>query len=327
MSAKEGTILVTCGTRFIGFFTTLELLVAGYEVLVIDNLYNSSEESLNRIECICGNPLDRVFKDYQDIDSVIHLAALKSSEIPVEYSRVNVGGTISRLHSIEANAVKNITCPIGPTNPYGRTKTMIEMVIEDHVKSHPGWNSTLLKDFNPAGTLPSGLVAEDPRGVPYNLRSLLGKVAVGRREKRKVFGKDYASHDGTAIRDYIHVVDLAKCHIAALNKVRKDTPRCRAWNLGTGRGSTVFEMIKAFSKAVGRDLPYEVVPRRKGDVLDLTVVPTRANEELGSNLDMTVEQACVDQWKWASNNPQWYRQIPPHMLLDALEETRTKLPL
>ncbi|KAG0137771.1 hypothetical protein HOY82DRAFT_547327 [Tuber indicum] len=354
MSAKEGTVLVIGGTRYIGPFTTLDLLVAGYEVLVIDNLYNSSEESLNRIECICGKPLDRVFKDNQDIDSVIHLTAWKSagesSEIPVEYSRVNVGGTNSRLHSIEANAVKNIvfsssatiygdattypnmipvaeTCPIGPTNPYGRTKMMIEMVIEDHVESHPGWNATLLKYFNPAGAHPSGLVGEDPRGVPYNLISLLGQVAVGRREKLMVFGKDYASHDGTAIRDYIHVVDLAKCQLAALNKVRKGTPRCRAWNLGTGRGSTVLEMIKAFSKTVGRDLPYEVVPRRKGDVLDLTAVPTSANEELGWKVEMTLEKACVDQWKWASYNPQWYRRVPPHMLLDALAETRTKLPL
>ncbi|KAG0132952.1 hypothetical protein HOY82DRAFT_557098 [Tuber indicum] len=366
MSAKEGTVLVTGGTGYIGSFTTLELLVAGYEVIVIDNLYNSSEESLNRIERICGKrpifykadvtdqeALDKIFKDHPDIDSVIHFAALKSvgesTEIPVEYYRVNVGGTISLLRSMEANGVKNIvfsssatvygdatrypnmipipeTCPIGPTNPYGRTKMMIEMVIEDHVESHPGWNAALLRYFNPAGAHPSGIMGEDPQGVPYNLLPLLGQVAVGRREKLKVFGTDYASHDGTAIRDYIHVVDLAKGHIAALNKLRKDKPGCRAWNLGTGKGSTVFEMIKAFSKAVGRDLPYEVVPRRKGDVLDLTAVPTRANEELGWKAEMTLEQACEDLWKWVSNNPQGYRQMPPQMLLDALAETRTKLP-
>ncbi|KAI5843006.1 hypothetical protein DFP73DRAFT_573806 [Morchella snyderi] len=355
-----GTVLITGGTGYIGSFTSLELLVAGYNVIIIDNLYNSSEEVLNRIELICGRrpifynvdvtdqqALDAVFKKHPEIDSVIHFAALKavgeSTQKPVEYYRVNVGGAVALIGAMQANGVKSIVfsssatvygdatlhegmipipehCPIGPTNPYGRTKMMTEMIIEDHVAAHPGWNAALLRYFNPAGAHPSGIMGEDPLGDPYNLLPLLGQVAVGRREKLMVYGIDYASHDGTAIRDYIHVIDLAKGHIAALAKLKKDNPGCRAWNLGTGKGSTVFEMIKAFSAAVGRDLKYETAERRNGDVLDLTAVPKRANEELGWKAEMTLEQACADLWRWVSNNPLGYRQPPPQELLDALKK-------
>ncbi|KAA8901436.1 hypothetical protein FN846DRAFT_908954 [Sphaerosporella brunnea] len=356
------TVLVTGGTGYIGSFTTLELLLAGYDVVVVDNLSNSSEEALNRIELICGKrptfhnadvtdpaALEEVFAKHPGIDSVVHFAALKavgeSSEIPTEYYRVNVGGTINLVATMHKHGVKNIVfsssatvygdatkhegmipipenCPIGPTNPYGRTKMMIESIIQDHCDANPEWNGALLRYFNPAGAHPTGVMGEDPLGAPFNLFPLLGQVAVGRRDKIKVFGVDYDSHDGTAIRDYIHVIDLAKGHIAALDKLRKDHPGCRAWNLGTGKGSTVFEMVKAFSQTVGRDLPYEVVERRKGDVLNLTAVPTRANKELGWKATIPLQQICDDLWKWVKNNPEGYRMQPTKELLDGLDDWR-----
>lgn len=240
-------------------------------------------------------------------------------------------------------------CPIGPTNPYGRTKSMIEDIITDHIEAQRNnlkkegkpfekWNGALLRYFNPAGSHPSGIMGEDPLGIPFNLLPLLGKVATGQREKLLVFGDgmtalspfyyvapeltflDYSSRDGTAIRDYIHVVDLAKGHLAALNYLRNKNPGVRAWNLGSGRGCTVFEMINAFSKVVGHPLKYEVVGRRAGDVLDLTANPARANEELGWKTELTLEDACEDLWRWVNNNPQGYRQDPPEAFLKAVQE-------
>lgn len=299
----------------------------------------------------------------------------ESSEIPLEYYRVNVYGTICLLRSMTRHNVTNIVfsssatvygdatrvpnmipipeeCPIGPTNPYGRTKSTVELCITDHIeaqrnnakkegKSGEQWNGALLRYFNPAGAHPSGLMGEDPQGIPFNLLPLLAQVAVGKREKILVFGDgrtavthsggpygtrfltslttDYASHDGTAIRDYIHILDLSKGHLMALDYLREHHPGVRAWNLGTGKGSTVFHMIKAFSAAVGRDLPYEVVGRRAGDVLDLTSNPSRANKELGWKAEKTLEDACEDLWRWTKNNPQGYRQDPPKELLDALK--------
>ncbi|KAI0542954.1 hypothetical protein GGR58DRAFT_450138 [Xylaria digitata] len=365
-----GTILVTGGTGYIGSFTSLALLEAGYDVVIVDNLYNSSEVALDRIELICGKrpafhkvdlteqeELDKVFAAHPAIDSVIHFAALKavgeSAEIPLEYYRVNVGGTISLLTSMKKHNVTNIVfsssatvygdatrfenmipipehCPIGPTNTYGRTKSTVESIIEDFIsaerqnaqkvgKPFEQWNGANLRYFNPCGAHPSGIMGEDPQGVPYNLLPLLGKVATGDRPKLLVFGDDYPSRDGTAIRDYIHVVDLARGHLVALNNLREHRPGVKAWNLGSGRGSTVFEIIKAFSKVVGRDLPYEVVPRRQGDVLDLTANPTRANVELNWKTELTMEKACEDLWQWVSNNPKGYRQEPPAELLNALK--------
>ncbi|RAL65739.1 hypothetical protein DID88_005407 [Monilinia fructigena] len=370
-----GTILITGGTGYIGSFTALALLEHGYRVVIVDNLYNSSVVALDRIELLCGKrpdfyqvditneaQLEMVFAAHPSIDSVIHFAALKavgeSSEIPLEYYRVNVGGTISLLRCMTKYDVTNIVfsssatvygdatrvpnmipipehCPIGPTNPYGRTKSMIEDVISDHINAqrnnlknkgerYEQWNGALLRYFNPAGAHPSGIMGEDPLGIPFNLLPLLGQVATGKRQKLLVFGNDYSSRDGTAIRDYIHVVDLARGHLAALNHLRDQQPGVRAWNLGSGRGSTVFEMVKAFSHVVGRDLPYEVVGRRAGDVLDLTANPSRANEELRWKTELTLEDACEHLWKWVHNNPQGYRQDPPKELLKAVKESVKK---
>lgn len=277
----------------------------------------------------------------------------ESSEIPLEYYRTNVYGTICLLTAMTKYHVTNIVfsssatvygdatrfpdmipipehCPIGPTNPYGRTKSAVENVITDHVEAQRTqstnagadgsvWNAALLRYFNPAGSHPSGVMGEDPQGIPYNLLPLLAQVAIGKREKLLVFGDDYASKDGTAIRDYIHILDLARGHLMALNYLRDHRPGVRAWNLGTGRGSTVMEMIQAFGAAVGRTMPYAVVGRRAGDVLDLTADPRRANEELGWTAELTLEDACRDLWRWTENNPQGYRQDPPHALVDALQ--------
>jgi UDP-glucose 4-epimerase len=361
-----GTVLITGGTGYIGSFTTLALLEHGYNVVIVDSLYNSSKVALDRIELISGRrpefyeiditeekAIDDVFQKHPEIDSVIHFAALKavgeSGEIPLEYYRVNVGGSISLLRAMEKNNVTNIVfsssatvygdatrfenmipipehCPIGPTNTYGRTKAIIEDVITDHVKAQRSnlekagkpfeqWNGALLRYFNPCGAHPTGIMGEDPQGVPYNLLPLLGQVATGKRDKLLVFGDDYSSRDGTAIRDYIHVVDLAKGHLLALNYLREKKPGVKAWNLGSGRGSTVYEIINAFSKVVGRDLKYEVKGRRQGDVLDLTANPTLANQELNWKTELPMEKACEDLWRWVNNNPQGYRQEPPPELL------------
>jgi len=368
-----GSCLITGGTGYIGSFTALALLEADYKVVIVDNLYNSSPEVLNRIELICGRrpeyyqlditdskALDNVFSKHPDIDSVIHFAALKavgeSAEIPLDYFRVNVYGTLCLLQSAARHNVTNIVysssatvygdatrvpgmipipeeCPLGPTNPYGNTKFTSELMITDHINAERAkaqktgnadevnkWNAGLLRYFNPAGSHPSGIMGEDPSGVPYNLLPLLAQVATGKREKLLVFGDDYASHDGTAIRDYIHILDLAAGHLSCLDYLRAHHPGVRAWNLGTGRGSTVFEMIKAFSKAVGRDLPYEIAPRRAGDVLDLTSNPTRANNELNWKTTRTMEDACNDLWKWTEHNPEGYRQQPPQAFLDELKK-------
>ncbi|EUC50721.1 hypothetical protein COCMIDRAFT_81185 [Bipolaris oryzae ATCC 44560] len=371
-----GSVLVTGGTGYIGSFTALALLEADYKVVIVDNLYNSSAEVINRIELICGKrpafyecdvtdeaALDKVFEENPDIDNVIHFAALKavgeSGEIPLKYYRVNVGGSIALLTSMVKHNVNNIVfsssatvygdatrvpnmipipehCPIGPTNVYGRTKSTIEGAITDTIEAERNnarkagkseqeinkWNAALLRYFNPAGAHPSGIMGENPLGVPYNLLPLLAQVAIGKRDKLLVFGDDYASKDGTAIRDYIHVLDLARGHLQALNYLREQKPGVKAWNLGTGKGSTVIEMIKAFSKVVGRDLPYEVAPRRQGDVLDLTANPSLANKELDWKTEYTLEDACADLWKWTENNPEGYSQQPPKEFVEALKNKK-----
>ncbi|KAF2396725.1 UDP-glucose 4-epimerase [Trichodelitschia bisporula] len=368
-----GSVLVTGGTGYIGSFTAVALIEGGYKVVIVDNLFNSSDEVLNRIQLLTGTrpafyglditdeaALDKVFAENPDIDNVIHFAALKavgeSGEIPLQYYHVNVYGSLCLLKSMQKHNVTNIVfsssatvygdatrfpdmipipehCPIGPTNVYGRTKSTVEGMITDYVtaernratkagESPNRFNGALLRYFNPAGAHPSGIMGEDPQGVPYNLLPLLAQVAVGKREKLLVFGDDYASKDGTAIRDYIHILDLAKGHLMALNYLREKSPGVRAWNLGTGLGSTVFDMVKAFGAACGKDLKYEVAPRRDGDVLNLTANPARANEELGWKAEHTLEDACADLWRWTENNPQGYRQQPPAELLDAVRAAR-----
>lgn len=341
-------ILVTGGAGYIGSHTVIELINNGYKVVIVDNLCNSSYDAVARIEFIVkqkipffktdlkdGAELVKVFKQYP-IQGVIHFAALKavgeSTQIPLSYYDNNINGTISLLTTMKNNDVKTIVfsssatvygdatrfenmipipehCPNDPTNPYGKTKYMIENILKDVHGADGAWRSAILRYFNPMGAHPSGLIGEDPLGIPNNLLPYLAQVAIGRREKLSIFGNDYKSHDGTPIRDYIHVIDLAKGHIAALkylNKLNQGEGLFREWNLGTGKGSTVFDVYHAFCKAVGRDLPYEVTGRRAGDVLDLTANPTRANTELEWKAELTIEDACKDLWKWTTENPFGY---------------------
>lgn len=341
-------ILVTGGAGYIGSHTVVELVQNGYKVVVVDNLVNSSYDAISRVEYIVKQPVPfykvdigdydsllKVFKTH-DIGGVVHFASLKavgeSTTIPLEYYENNVGGTVNLLKVMKKSNVKTIVfsssatvygdatrfenmipipehCPNGPTNPYGKTKYIIENILNDLHASDSTWRAALLRYFNPIGAHPSGLIGEDPLGIPNNLLPYLAQVAIGRREKLSIFGNDYDSHDGTPIRDYIHVVDLAKGHIAALNylnKVKENEGLYRAWNLGSGKGSTVFDVYHAFCKAVGRDLPYEVVGRRAGDVLNLTANVDRANTELEWSVKLTIDDSCRDLWKWTTKNPRGY---------------------
>lgn len=356
---SEEYVLVTGGAGYIGSHTVVALVEAKRNVVIVDNLSNSSYEAVKRIEKITGvlvpffkvdlrdaDGLSNVFREYPNITSVIHFAGLKavgeSGQIPLEYYDQNVAGTINLVKVMQKHNVHTIVfsssatvygdatrfenmipipeeCPVGPESPYGRTKAFIEHILRDHTIANKEWSTALLRYFNPMGAHPSGLMGEDPLGIPNNLLPFLAQVAIGRREKLYVFGNDYSSRDGTPIRDYIHVLDLAQGHIAALDRLKavkqereaQSQPAkegfCREWNLGTGHGSTVFEVIKEFSKAVGRDLPYEVAPRRKGDVLDLTAKPTRANNELKWKAELSMQQACQDLWRWTQQNPYGYQ--------------------
>lgn len=351
-------MLVTGGAGYIGSHTVVELIQAGRSVVVVDNLSNSNYEAIKRIEKITGvlvpfikadvrdtEALQKIFKDYPSITSVIHFAGLKavgeSTKIPLKYFDDNVAGTISLLKAMELANVNTFVfsssatvygdatrfpnmipipeeCPTAPLSPYGSTKIMIEEIARAHSKASPKFSAALLRYFNPMGAHPSGLMGEDPLGIPNNLLPFLAQVAVGRRDKLFVFGNDYDSKDGTPIRDYIHVIDLAKGHLAALDYLENveqqraeatESPSsgfCREWNLGTGHGSTVFDVIHAFSKAVGRDLPYEVTARRDGDVLNLTAKPDRANRELKWKAQLSMDQACEDLWRWTTKNPNGY---------------------
>ncbi|CDS09825.1 hypothetical protein LRAMOSA02502 [Lichtheimia ramosa] len=333
----QKAVLVTGGAGYIGSHTVIELLEAGHQVVVVDNLTNSSYEAIRRIKTITGKDfvfykadiLDKkalleVFKRHP-CDSVVHFAGLKavgeSTEIPLDYYHNNITGTVMLLEAMKESGVKNIvfsssatvygdpaiipipeTLSTGATNPYGRTKEFIEHIIRDLCHAEQGWNAALLRYFNPAGAHPSGILGENPLGIPNNLMPYLAQVAVGKRECLSVFGNDYKTKDGTAIRDYINVVDLAKGHLAALEKLKEGTG-CVEYNLGTGEGSTVLEMVHAFSKAVGRDLPYKIVDRRPGDVTNLTANPAKANEELKWKAEKTLEETCASLWNWQSKNP------------------------
>lgn len=353
---------MTGGAGYIGSHTVIELLNGGRNVVVYDNLSNASYEAIRRIEKITkkkvvfykGDIMDKkalleVFKRHP-IYSVIHFAGYKavgeSTEIPLDYYANNISGTIILLQAMKEANVKNIvfsssatvygeppiipipeTCPTDAKSPYGRTKLFIEHIIRDVCTADKAWNAALLRYFNPAGAHPSGILGENPTGIPNNLMPYLAQVAVGKRDHLNVFGNDYPTRDGTCIRDYIHVVDLAKGHIAALTKLQEN-PGCVEYNLGTGIGSTVLEMVKAFNKAVGRELPYKITKRRAGDVPDLTADPSKANKQLKWKAEFTFDDACASLWNWQSKNPEglegYPAEAPPDTVLDFIHPEKEK---
>ena len=335
-------VLVTGGAGYIGSHTTFCLLEAGHEVVVLDNLMNSNPESLRRVEKLSGKKVDfrkvdlldaasvdRLFEE-GTFDAVIHFAGLKavgeSVAKPLWYYQNNVVGTLNLLHSMERAGVRRLVfsssatvygaseevpliekAPLDATNPYGRTKEQIEDILSDLGAADPSWSIALLRYFNPVGAHESGLIGEDPVGVPNNLLPFVAQVAVGRREKVMVFGDDYPTADGTGVRDYIHVMDLAAGHLAALGYLQ-DKAGVYRWNLGTGRGSSVLEVIEAFSKAAGAPVPYEISPRRPGDAAVSYSDPSAALADLGWSARRDLATMCEDHWRWQSRNPSGYEE-------------------
>ncbi len=336
-------ILVTGGAGYIGSHTCLELLRAGYDVVALDNLSNSSRVAVERVAELAGRDLPFVEADIRDraaldalfrsspFHAVVHFAGLKavgeSVEKPLEYFDNNVGGTVTLLHAMRAAGVKTIafssSCtvygdpasvpiredfPVGAvTNPYGRTKLVVEQVLTDLAASDPGWSVALLRYFNPVGAHESGRIGEDPAGIPNNLMPFVSQVAVGRRDFLRVFGSDYPTPDGTGVRDYIHVVDLALGHVKALEKLG-GLRGVRVWNLGTGRGYSVLEVVRAFEEATGRPVPYRVVPRRPGDTAQAWSDPAKAAADLGWKATRDLRRMCEDAWRWQSANPDGYAE-------------------
>lgn len=333
-------ILVTGGAGYIGSHTCVELLGQGDEVVIVDNLANSSLESLRRVEEITGkkptfheasildeSKLDAIFAA-EDIDSVIHFAGLKavgeSNDIPLHYYETNVAGTLTLMKSMGRNGVKNLvfsssatvygdpasvpideSFPLTATNPYGRSKLMVEDILRDFAMAEPEWNIAILRYFNPIGAHSSGRIGEDPKGIPNNLMPYISQVAVGKLKQLSVFGDDYDTVDGTGVRDYIHVVDLAIGHLKALDKLRTQSGLV-TYNLGTGCGYSVLEALKAFEKASGKQVPYEIKPRRQGDVAKCFASPDKASSELGWKAARGIDDMCEDAWRWQSQNPQGY---------------------
>lgn len=334
-------VLVTGGAGFIGSHTCVELLNNGIDVVVVDNLVNSSEESLKRVEKITGKKvtfykmdmldgdhLDQIIAD-EKIDSAIHFAGLKavgeSCKIPLRYFDNNLKCTLNLLNSLEKHDVKNIVFsssatvygkpaslpikedfPLSVSNPYGRTKLMTEDMLRDIYAADKSWNIALLRYFNPIGAHESGLIGEDPNGIPNNLVPYVAKVAAGKLECVNVFGDDYDTPDGTGVRDYIHVMDLAEGHIAALKKL-DEKPGLVTYNLGTGIGYSVLDIIKAFSKACGKEIPYKITARRAGDIDACYADPSKAEKELGWKARRNLDQMCEDSWRWQSMNPDGYK--------------------
>lgn len=333
-------VLVTGGAGYIGSHTCVELLTAGIEVLVVDNLCNSKDAALHRMREITGRPLDFVKADLRDgatltailregdFDAVIHFAGLKavgeSVEHPLEYYENNVGGTLALCRAMAAAGVGRLVFsssatvygdparvpiredfPLSATNPYGRSKLMIEEILRDLHGSDPSWRIALLRYFNPVGAHPSGRIGEDPNGIPNNLMPYIARVAVGALPRLRVFGDDYPTPDGTGVRDYIHVVDLARGHLAALRRLA-EAPGLHTYNLGTGRGQSVLEMVEAFARASGRPVPYEIVARRAGDIAVCYADPSRAQAELGWRAELGIDAMVRDTWRWQSLNPQGY---------------------
>ncbi len=335
-------ILVTGGAGYIGSHTCVELLDAGYEVAVIDNLSNSCEESLARVEAITGKKLTFYKEDLCDIDAVekafandkfdavIHFAGLKavgeSVQIPLAYYENNIGSTLNLCKTMAKYGCKKLVFsssatvygdphtvpitedfPLHCTNPYGRTKLMIEEILRDLYVSDEEWDIALLRYFNPVGAHKSGLIGEEPKGIPNNLMPYITQVAVGKRPYLNVFGNDYDTPDGTGVRDYIHVVDLAIGHIKAIEKISQRVGVV-TYNLGTGCGYSVLDMVKAFSKACGKDVAYEIAPRRPGDIAQCYADPKKAKEELGFEAKKNLDDMCRDSWNWQSKNPDGYNK-------------------
>ena len=335
------SVLVTGGAGFIGSHTCVELLEAGFDVVVCDNLSNASEEALKRVEKITGKSvkfyktdirdragLDAIFEK-ESIDSVIHFAGLKavgeSVEKPLMYYDNNIHGTLVLCEAMKKAGCKSIVFsssatvygdphtvpikedfPLHATNPYGRTKLMIEEILQDLCVSDPEWKVILLRYFNPIGAHESGMIGEDPKGIPNNLVPYVAQVAIGKHEFVRVFGNDYNTPDGTGVRDYIHVVDLAKGHVCALRKIEASDPGVLIYNLGTGNGYSVLDVVKAYGKACGKDLPYKILDRRPGDIATCYADPAKAKAELGWEAQFGIERMCADSWRWQSTNPEGY---------------------
>ena len=334
-------ILVTGGAGYIGSHTVIELQNAGYDVVVCDNLSNSSKKSLERVEKITGKPvkfyladirvreeMEEIFEK-EEIDSVIHFAGLKavgeSVAMPWEYYNNNISGTLVLTDVMRKHGCKNIIfsssatvygnpafvpiteeCPKGNcTNPYGWTKSMLEQILTDIQKADPEWNVVLLRYFNPIGAHKSGLIGENPNGIPNNLMPYVTQVAVGKREKLTVFGNDYKTHDGTGVRDYIHVVDLAKGHVCAVKKLEENCG-LKTYNLGTGIGYSVLDIVENFEKATGVKVPYVIGPRRPGDIDECYSSAALAEKELGWKAENGIREMCEDSWRWQKNNPNGY---------------------
>ena len=330
-------ILVTGGAGYIGSHTCVELLNAGYEIVVLDNLCNSSKKCLDvvkeltekdfpfyEVDMLNKNAMEKVFEENK-IDAVIHFAGLKavgeSTQIPITYYHNNITGTLHLLELMEKYDVRNIVFsssatvygmpktvpitedfPLSTTNPYGTTKLFIERILTDANAANPKLSVTLLRYFNPIGANKSGKMGEDPKGIPNNLLPYVAQVAVGKLEKVHVFGNDYSTPDGTGVRDYIHVVDLALGHLKAIEK-KTDVPGVHIYNLGTGNGYSVLQIIDAFSKACGKDIPYQIDPRRPGDIAECYANPAKAKNELGWEATRGIEEMCEDSWRWQSTHP------------------------
>ncbi|HZJ56783.1 MAG TPA: UDP-glucose 4-epimerase GalE [Clostridia bacterium] len=333
-------ILVTGGAGYIGSHACVELLNAGYEIVVVDNLSNSKEEALKRVQEITGRKLkfykedlldyeaiDAVFKE-QSIDGVIHFAGLKavgeSVSIPLHYYHNNITGTLNLCRAMQKHGVRNLVFsssatvygdpstvpitedfPLSATNPYGQTKLMIEQILRDLYNSDDSFNIAILRYFNPIGAHESGKIGEDPNGIPNNLVPFITQVASGRLEELKVFGDDYPTSDGTGVRDYIHVVDLVLGHLKALDKLGEN-PGVVTYNLGTGRGYSVLEMVDAFQRATGKTIPYKIAERRPGDIATSYADPAKAVKELGWQATKGLDDMSRDSWRWQYNNPDGY---------------------
>lgn len=339
------SILVSGGAGYIGSHTCVELIQAGHQIIVVDNFVNSCPEAIRRVEQITGASIpfveadlcdaaavEQIFDQHPDIDAVIHFAGLKavgeSVAKPLEYYTNNLTSTLVLLNVMRAHNVKNFvfsssatvygdpaTVPIredsptgGTTNPYGTTKLFIEQILMDYCKADPTLNVALLRYFNPIGAHESGLIGEDPNGIPNNLVPYIAQVAVGKLEKLHVFGSDYPTPDGTGVRDYIHVVDLARGHVAAIQKVSSG---CGLFvcNLGTGKGYSVLDILHAYEKACGKDLPYVMDPRRPGDIAACYADPQKAWDEMSWKAQYGIEEMCASSWKWQSGNPNGYKTV------------------